>query len=88
MEVKINEKRFENLQKSTWFLLAGFQNLRGNNYAEKYESEYCDVSYIEEKNLVFVEWKKYCEFDTYWWNRVGKVANLILSAIGVIWWVR
>lgn len=32
---------------------------------KKYESEYCNVSYIEEKNLVFVEWKKYCEFDTY-----------------------
>ena len=32
---------------------------------KKYESEFCDVSYHEEKNLVFVEWKKYCEFDTY-----------------------
>jgi len=32
---------------------------------KKYESEFCDVSYQEEKNLVFVEWKKYCEFDTY-----------------------
>ena len=24
---------------------------------KKYESEFCDVSYQEEKNLVFVEWK-------------------------------
>ena len=30
-----------------------------------YESEFCDVSYLEKKNLVFVEWKKYCEFDGY-----------------------
>lgn len=29
------------------------------------ESKFCDVSYLEEKNLVFVEWKKYCELDTY-----------------------
>ena len=30
-----------------------------------YESELCDVSYIENKNLVFVKWKKYCEFGSY-----------------------
>ena len=41
-----------------------------------YESDFCDVSYIEEKNLVFVEWKKYCEFDTY--------RNPLMSALQVI----
>ena len=30
-----------------------------------YESDFCDVSYLETKNLVFVEWKKYCELDEY-----------------------
>lgn len=30
-----------------------------------YESAFCDVSYLETKNLVFVEWKKYCELDEY-----------------------
>lgn len=28
-------------------------------------SEYCDVFYVKEKNVVFVHWKKYCELDQY-----------------------
>lgn len=30
-----------------------------------YTSEYCDVKYIEEKNVVFVTWKKFCCRDDY-----------------------
>ena len=30
-----------------------------------YLSEYCDVFYVEAKNVVFVHWKKYCELDQY-----------------------
>jgi len=30
-----------------------------------YKSEYCDVDYIEELNVVFVKWKKYCFQDNY-----------------------
>ncbi len=41
-----------------------------------YESDFCDVSYIKEKNLVLVEWKKYCEFETY--------RNPLMSALQVI----
>lgn len=28
-----------------------------------YNSEYCDVSYNEEYNIVFVKWKKFCMLD-------------------------
>mgnify|MGYP003304202183 CR=1 FL=1 len=30
-----------------------------------YTSEYCDVRYIKEKNVVFVTWKKFCCRDDY-----------------------
>lgn len=30
-----------------------------------YYSEYCEVYYNEDKNVVFVKWKKYCEIDEY-----------------------
>lgn len=30
-----------------------------------YSSEYCDVEYIAEKNIVFVTWKKFCCKDDY-----------------------
>lgn len=31
----------------------------------EYNSNYCSVQYLENKNVVLVEWKKYCEFDEY-----------------------
>ncbi len=30
-----------------------------------YNSENCDVYYVEEKNVVLVIWKRYCELDAY-----------------------
>jgi len=30
-----------------------------------YKSEYCDVNYNEELNIVFVKWKKFCFQDNY-----------------------
>lgn len=30
-----------------------------------YKSEYADVLYVEEKNVVLDIWKKYCELETY-----------------------
>ena len=30
-----------------------------------YLSEFCDVFYVEEKNVVLVHWKKYCELEEY-----------------------
>ena len=30
-----------------------------------YESKYADVFYLSDKNKVLVEWKSYCELDTY-----------------------
>ena len=30
-----------------------------------YLSEFCDVFYVEEKNVVLVQWKKYCELEEY-----------------------
>lgn len=30
-----------------------------------YISEYCDVRYLEDKNVVFVTWKKFCCYDDY-----------------------
>ena len=30
-----------------------------------YQSEFCNVSYNEQYNVVFVEWKKFCCFDNY-----------------------
>ena len=30
-----------------------------------YNSEYCDVSYLEDLNVVFVKWKKFCRSDDY-----------------------
>lgn len=30
-----------------------------------YNSEFCYVSYNSEYNVVFVKWKKFCEFDEY-----------------------
>ena len=30
-----------------------------------YQSEFCDVSYNEELNVVFVKWKKFCRQDNY-----------------------
>ena len=30
-----------------------------------YKSEFCDVSYNEELNIVFVKWKKFCKQDDY-----------------------
>ena len=32
---------------------------------EIYLSEYSDVFYVEEKNVVLVHWKKYCELEQY-----------------------
>lgn len=30
-----------------------------------YNSEFCEVSYNNEYNIVFVKWKKFCDFDEY-----------------------
>lgn len=30
-----------------------------------FQSEFCNVSYNEQYNVVFVEWKKFCCFDDY-----------------------
>jgi hypothetical protein len=30
-----------------------------------YRSEYCDVDYLEDFNIVFVKWKKFCKQDDY-----------------------
>ncbi|MBE6754017.1 MAG: hypothetical protein E7559_06695 [Ruminococcaceae bacterium] len=30
-----------------------------------YSSQYCDVSYNEQYNVVFVKWKKFCRLDDY-----------------------
>lgn len=30
-----------------------------------YRSEFCDVQYLAEKNVVFVTWKKFCCYDDY-----------------------
>ncbi len=30
-----------------------------------YSSEYCDVKYEENYNVVFVKWKKFCSYDDY-----------------------
>lgn len=30
-----------------------------------YNSEFCEVSYNKEYNVVFVKWKKFCNFDEY-----------------------
>ena len=30
-----------------------------------YLSEFCDVFYVEDKNVVLVHWKKYCELEEY-----------------------
>lgn len=30
-----------------------------------FKSEYCEVDYLSEYNVVFVKWKKYCELDDY-----------------------
>ena len=30
-----------------------------------YLSEFCDVFYVEEKNVVLVHWEKYCELEEY-----------------------
>ena len=35
------------------------------NSEKIYLSEYCDVFYVKEKNVVLVHWKKYCELDQY-----------------------
>ena len=34
-------------------------------YEEVYLSEFSDVFYLEEKNVVLVHWKKYCELEQY-----------------------
>ena len=31
----------------------------------EFDSEYCNVKYIEEDNVVFLTWKKYCHHDDY-----------------------
>ncbi len=30
-----------------------------------YQSEFCDVTYLEELNVTFVKWKKFCRLDDY-----------------------
>ena len=35
------------------------------NSEKIYLSEFCDVFYVEEKNVVLVHWKKYCELEQY-----------------------
>ena len=35
------------------------------NSEKVYLSEFCDVFYVKEKNVVFVHWKKYCENEQY-----------------------
>lgn len=30
-----------------------------------YQSEFCDVTYLEDLNVVFVKWKKFCREDDY-----------------------
>lgn len=31
----------------------------------QFDSEYCNVKYMEEDNVVFLTWKKYCHHDNY-----------------------
>ena len=31
----------------------------------EFDSEYCNVKYIKEDNVVFLKWKKYCHHDDY-----------------------
>ena len=32
---------------------------------KKYQSEFCDVAYLEDINIVLVKWKKFCRQDDY-----------------------
>ena len=36
-----------------------------DNLIEIYNSEFCDVFYAADKNVVLVHWKKYCELEQY-----------------------
>lgn len=31
----------------------------------EFDSEYCNVKYVEKDNVVFLTWKKYCSHDDY-----------------------
>ena len=39
--------------------------LEKENMKAIYQSEFSDVFYVEEKNVVLVHWKKYCELEQY-----------------------
>ena len=39
--------------------------LEKENMQAIYQSEFSDVFYVEEKNVVLVHWKKYCELEQY-----------------------
>ena len=41
-----------------------------------YQSEFCDVTYLDDLNVVFVKWKKFCRQDDY--------RNPLLYAIGIM----
>jgi GTP-dependent phosphoenolpyruvate carboxykinase len=43
---------------------------------EMYQSEFCDVTYLEELNVVFVHWKKFC--------RQGDYRKPLLFAIDIM----
>lgn len=40
-------------------------NIEMNSMETIYLSEFCDVFYVLEKNVVLVHWKKYCELEQY-----------------------
>ena len=41
------------------------ENIEMNSMETIYLSEFCDVFYVLEKNVVLVHWKKYCELEQY-----------------------
>lgn len=44
---------------------------------KSFNSEYCNVKYIEKDNIVFLQWKKFCCFDDY--RRPTLFASNLLS---------
>ena len=41
------------------------KNLFDETRTIMYQSEFCDVSYLDDLNVVFVKWKKFCNQDDY-----------------------
>ena len=67
----------ENAKLKDWYLNLGFNHISTRKFEhlpftvgfmEKkvmYKSEFCEVHYEEEYNIVFVKWKKFCSFESY-----------------------